>query len=361
MSLRWIACEATTGKIIADLVDLTAGTLKQTIGRYETATVSLPIPTAPDDWQRATAPGYATLIALDGDVPVWGGLVTQRQRSADASGVYTAELSLVTAEGYLDRRYVGDRTYTANNQEYIVAHLAATYAIPGGLLFGTDWAASGYPRDRTYRDDEDGTVYARITQLSGVVDGPEWTMQWGHAASPERYFPTLVVRGRLGAAPLAGLQPNAQFLMPGSVITAATVEDYSAGKGANDVMATGSSQGDMRPTSDHQTLTDLRPKFEFRWSPSSTVTVVDTLNLHAQRALAVLGNGSNAVTLTADSRTAPRLGVDWVLGDDVGYGVEHPAWPDGLAGVGRAIGWERDDTTVTPILAVTELSAGEDA
>ena len=43
MSLRWIACEATTGKIIADLVDLTAGTLKQTIGRYETATVSLPI------------------------------------------------------------------------------------------------------------------------------------------------------------------------------------------------------------------------------------------------------------------------------------------------------------------------------
>ena len=126
MSLRWIACEATTGKIIADLVDLTAGTLKQTIGRYETATVSLPIPTAPDDWQRATAPGYATLIALDGDVPVWGGLVTQRQRSADSSGVYTAELSLVTTEGYFDRRYVGNVAYVGGgwDQNSIAANLA---------------------------------------------------------------------------------------------------------------------------------------------------------------------------------------------------------------------------------------------
>ena len=365
MSLRWIACEATTGKIIADLVDLTAGTLKQTIGRYETATVSLPIPTAPDDWQRATAPGYATLIALDGDVPVWGGLVTQRQRSADSSGVYTAELSLVTTEGYFDRRYVGNVAYVGGgwDQNSIAANLAYTHAAADGrsLPLTVDMVASATMRDRTYRDDEDGTLYTRLAQLSGVLGGPEWTIGWAHLSGPERYVPVFRVRDRLGSAPLAGLQPNAQFLMPGSVITAATVEDYSAGKGANDVMATGSSQGDMRPTSDHQTLTDLRPKFEFRWSPSSTVTVVDTLNLHAQRALAVLGNGSNAVTLTADSRTAPRLGVDWVLGDDVGYGVEHPAWPDGLAGVGRAIGWERDDTTVTPILAVTELSAGEDA
>ena len=52
----------------------------------------------------------------------------------------------------------------ASGDSGFVAHLAATYAIPGGLLFGTDWAASGHPRDRTYRDDEDGKIATMLDE-----------------------------------------------------------------------------------------------------------------------------------------------------------------------------------------------------
>lgn len=359
MSLTWVAVEQSTGRIIADLPDITVGTLKQTIGRYESATASLPIPSAPEDWQRATRPAYAALIALDGDVPVWGGLVTQRTRTVDASGVYTASLGLVTAEGYFDNRFVGDQTFAAQDQSTIAASLVSSWAAPSGLPFAVDSVASGALRDRAYRDDEDGTVYARLTQLSGVLGGPEWTVQWVHLPSPERYVPQLVVRSRLGSAPPVGLNPAALFAMPGSISQVATVEDYTAGKGANDVMATSSSQGDARPQSPHQVAAaDGRPKREYRWSPSSSITDPSTLTAHAQRALGVLQNGSNAITLTANRLTAPRLGTDWFLGDDVAYDVDHPAWPDGLAGTGRAIGWEMDDVTVTPILAVSAIEDG---
>ena len=274
VTLRWVAVEQRTGRIIADLPDLSAGSLKQTIGRYESTTATLPIPTAPDDWQRATRHGYAALIALDedDDSPLWGGLVTKRTRSA--SGV--ASLGLVTAEGYLDGVYVGDVAYAGVDQNAIAANLVDAYARPGGLPFILDWAASATVRDRTYRDDEDATVYSRLTQLSGVVGGPEWTIGWRHLSSPERYVPVLVVRDRLGAAPPAGLGPAASFDMPGSVISVETVEDYSAGSGANDVTATGQSQGDVRPQSPHQVAADDgRPRREYRWSPSSSTSSVD--------------------------------------------------------------------------------------
>lgn len=360
MTLQWVAVEQSSGRIIADLPDLSAGTLKQTIGRYESTTASLPIPTAPDDWQRATRPGYAALIALDDGVPLWGGLVTQRKRGADESGVYEAQLGLVTAEGYFDSRYVGDWTYTATDQVVIAADLAARWAAGAdGLQIVLDYTVSGTSRDRTYRDDEDATLYTRLAQLMGVIGGPEFTVGWQWLHSPERLVPVFRCRDRLGAAPLAGLGPNASFELPGSVSQVESVEDYSQGKGANDVMATGSSQGDVRPQSPHQTgPDDGRPKREFRWSPSSSIIVVDTLTAHAQRALAVLQDGSNAITLTANRQTAPRLGVDWGLGDDVEYDIDHPAWPDGLSGVGRAIGWELDDTTVSPILAVPTIENG---
>lgn len=360
MTLTWVAVEQSTGRVIADLPGLSAGTLKQTIGRYESTTAVLPIPTAPDDWQRATRPGYAALIALDGDVPLWGGLVTQRKRGADADGGYTASLGLVTAEGYFDTRYVGDWTYTATDQSVIAADLAARWAAGvDGLQLVLDYTVSGVNRDRTYRDDEDATLYTRLTQLMGVIGGPEFTVGWQWLHSPERLVPVFRCATRLGAAPLAGLGPNASFELPGSISQVETVEDYSAGKGANDVMAVGSSQGDARPQSPHQFgPADGRPKREFRWSPSSSIIITDTLTAHAQRAVAVLQDGSNAITLTANRADAPRLGIDWGLGDDVAYDIDHPAWPDGLSGVGRAIGWELDDTTVSPILAVTTIENG---
>lgn len=368
MALRWLACEARTGRIIADLPNLAqTSPLKLTIGRSETAMASLPIPGAPDDWQRATMPGYSTLIALDNDVPVWGGLVTQRRRLANA-GARVAALSLTTMEGYFDRRYVGTVTYAAQQQTAIVAALALAYA--GGadgipLQFST--TASATLRDRTYSDLDDMTLYSALTNLMGVLGGPEWTVSWTRLSSPERYVPVLQSADRIGAPAPALFGPAAEFYLPGSILSAETVEDYGSGQGANDVMANSSSQNDVRPSSPHQIgPDDGRPKFEYRWMPSSSIINIDVLTAHAQRALSILAPGSTALTIVAQKVSgtgfvAPRLGTDWFIGDDIRYQLDDPAWPDGLAGIGRAIGWQLNDDTVAPILALPNLNPVEDA
>lgn len=374
MTLRWVSVEARSGKIIADLPDLAqTSPLKLTLGRSETATANLPVSSdSPTDWQLATQPGYAALVALDDtlDIPLWGGLVTRRERTGD-SGAPVAKLSLSTVEGYFDRRYVGNHTYAAQQQTAIVASLVLAHAGDAlGLPFQYQTAASAILRDRTYSDLDDMTLYTALTNLMGVINGPEWTVSWMQLTSPVRYVPVLQTADRIGVSPPVGFGPAAEFSMGdmGSVITATTVEDYGRGAGANDVMAVSSSQNDARPQSPHQiSADDGRLKFEYRWMPSSSIINVDVLTSHAQRALAILSPGTTTVSMIAQRveneqrYAAPRLGKDWFLGDDAYFDLRHVMWPDGLNGTGRVVGWQLDDVTVAPILALPNLDPQEDS
>lgn len=375
MTLRWVAVEARTGLVIADLPGLDVGTVKATIGRYESCTATLPVPTAPANWLRATLPGGTCLVLLDDpgtgvqSTPVWGGLVSTRQRGIGD----TVDLGVATVEAYLDRRYVGDITYSGLLQSQIVQSLVETFAAEGapsglpGLPFEVQRIPGADPaRDRTYADADDKTVYAALQALAGLQGGIEWTVVWQWRTDDPthpRLIPVVQVGSRLGTSPTPGLKPSATFEAPGAVTDALLVEDYSTGKGATSVVAYSSGQGSARPQSPPQLATDPdRPTFEYRWSPSSSITDVDTLTSHAQRALALLAPGANALSLAADLSAAPALGRDWGLGDDVGYKLAGAGFPAGLEGVGRAIGWQLELPTqgktgqVTPILAVDQIT-----
>jgi hypothetical protein len=64
---------------------------------------------------------------------------------------------------------------------------------------------------------------------------------------------------------------------------------------------------------------------------------------------------------------APKLNVDWFLGDDVGYqlgGLDSngndtfPSFPGGLSGVARAVGYQieiSDTPIITPVIAGPSL------
>ncbi|TFB96518.1 MULTISPECIES: hypothetical protein [unclassified Cryobacterium] len=413
--LTWVATDLRTGLLLADLPDLDVSNVKATIGRYESTTATLPIPSAPENWQRATLEGAACLNLLSDGNPIWGGNVTKRIR--DESDKIT--ISLVTVESYLDRRYVGDVSYGATvanpsipsvGQNNIVASLVNAYIADGakpGLPIRVQFTTAGVGalRDRTYLDASDKTVYSALTELMGVIGGPEWTVGWEWQHNPERITPVLYVGDRIGAAVPSGMGPAATFEMPGSVISVSMLEDYSAGKGANDVMAVSSASGSVRPQSPRQLSAGTsRPTFEYRWTPSTSITDVGTLSAHAQQALGILSNGSATVNLSAVVSDAPVLGVDWSIGDDIGFaigGLEDdpamkavttktgfdlftdvfhdifgtpgkssialarantlgresvPAFPGGFAGVARCIGWELE-ISETPIITPTLLSA----
>ncbi|WP_426989681.1 hypothetical protein [Pseudarthrobacter sp. Y6] len=180
MTLSWISVDSNNGSVIADLPTLRVdGALKATLMRYESQTATLPMDQAPPNWRVATRKGAIFLVALDeSEAPLWGGMVIRRNRKVGEG----AAMSLVTAEGYLDRVYVGDETFTAEPQNLIVKTLVEKYAKTGslrGLPIRVEVVGSnGVARDRAYKDSEDKTLYSILTDISGVIGGPEWTIGW---------------------------------------------------------------------------------------------------------------------------------------------------------------------------------------
>ena len=362
MTISWISVNANNGSVITDLTDLRVeAALKQTLMRYESQTAKLPLDTAPTNWRQATRKRSVFLVALDilkvgTEVPVWGGMVIKRVTNEGPD----VDLSLVTAEGYLDRVFVGDENYNDVPQNLIVKDLiekyAATTATKRGIPIRVQiHGGDGTPRTRNYTDAADKTLYSILRDLSGVVGGPEWTIGW-EWVDDQTLGLVAHVGDRLGSPPPAGLNPAAQFYLPGAVDSAELTEGYGSSEGANDVMAVSSGVDGARPQSPHQVdTTDASPRFEYRWTPSTSITDVNTLTAHAQRALAAMKNGTLALAITANRQEAPRLGTDWFLGDDIGFDLTAPAWPAGLTGTARVVGVEITDTTITPLIDVSNI------
>lgn len=366
--LSWVSVNANDGSITADLPTLQVdGALKQTLMRYETQTAHLPMGSddtdaPPPNWETATREGAVFLVALsealDNEprgLPLWGGLVNRHERTV-GDGV---ALSLATAEAYLDRVYVGDHTFTNVPQNTIVETLVETYVQTGvkrGLPIRVQLVGSaGTARTREYKDSEDKTLYSVLTEFSGVIGGPEWTIGW-EWVDERKLGLVFYVGDRIGAVAPAGLNPAAQFYLPGPVQSATLTKGYGSDEGANDIMAVSSGLDGARPQSPHQTNnTDLRPRFEHRYTPSTSIKEVSTLTGHAQRALAAMKDGSLALTLTANREEAQQLGTDWNIGDDVGFDITAPEFPNGLTGTARCVGWELTETTVTPLIDVTDI------
>ena len=357
--LSWLSVNANNGSIIADLPTLRVdGALKRTIGRHEAQTAVLPLDGAPSNWRTATRKKAVFLVALSEPLeneprglPVWGGMVTERTTS-HKEGV---SLSMVTAEDYLNDRYVGNETFTATPQNTIVRFLVEKYVAtgekPGLPIRVVELPGANPARDRTYWDADDKTVFALVDELSGVEGGPEWTIGW-EWVDERRLGLVLYVGERIGSPAPVGIGPSSWFDLPGNVQDAELVEGYRRGEGANQVMATSSGSADARPQSlHHHHYGDGRPTVEFRWSPSTSITDTSTLDSHATRALSGLKDGTVALAITATTNETTPFG----LGDTVGFDLTSPAWPDGIRGTARALGIEWTDTTITPVLDVTGI------
>jgi hypothetical protein len=208
----------------------------------------------------------------------------------------------------------------------------------------------GLARNRHYLDSSNITVYSVLTALASVIGGPEWCMSWMWQHNPEKVVPVLTVGNRIGTQAAAGLGPNVIFETP-MLQTGSVGFDWSSGFGANVVTAYSSASKGGSQTA---VALDLmgRPYWEYRFSPSTSITDPAVLLDHAEGALVNMADGGHPVTIVAPrDRVGQVLGVDWNLGDDIGYLLTAPTLPDGYEGVGRCIAYETTPTTVTPILA----------
>jgi hypothetical protein len=153
-----------------------------------------------------------------------------------------------------------------------------------------------------------------------------------------------------------GFEPAAVFEVPGPMVTVELVEDWTGDNAGNDFMASSTAIADVRPESTHVLVADPeRPTLEYRFTPSTSITETDTLDQHAQAKSVQLGNGLNQLSFTSNTKDAPVLGVDWFIGDDIGYAIAGsvPAFPGGVSGTVRSFGFQYDQGAVnkiTPIL-----------
>ena len=384
MTYSWLACRATDGRVIAELPGLTVEQVGATLCDWWTGSATLRLDDATTgEWRRATAPWASYLVCLDEgspgrpalEHPIWGGWITSRQ----TSGADQVSLGIASWEAYLARRFVRDLVYPDSEQCGLLAHMVGqcvtapipSAPIPPALL--VEHVSGSITRHREYEQASQKTVASVMQELSGVEQGPEWTVTWRHLSGPERYLPVLTIRDRIGAAKPEGMPSPASVLtMPGAVTQFSVVEDWTEGKGATAVTATSTAEGDTLPMSAGQGYTDPgRPTLGDRHTPSSAIPDIGTPRSHAARALAVMRDGAVAITLTAAAEAAPRLGLDWGLGDDIGWSLAARSVSPGrripgdpasgwipVEGVGRAIGWEASLSgveTVTPILESTEV------
>jgi len=356
--LNWYGCDLVTGAIVEELQDLVPqGNLSSFLGNYFSAALTLPIPIsgfgdAPNNWLGATEEGRTMIVCALNNQPIWAGIVLVRQGGSDA----TVSLSCITLEGYLDRRYVGNHTYTQQDQSSVIAAgLIGDANTTEGIGFTVDAPASGTLRDRTYLDQDDKTVLSALRELMAVDGGPEWAVVLSWTDTTQTAIKkTFMVRPRIG---YASDTPNAVFSTEAlSDTTYMYTEDYTSGRGANHVVATSSGQGTTRPQSaparDTASLAAGWPRWEYRFSPSSSITNVATLNAHATNTLGITRRGAHILTLKARLDAFPMLGTDWTLGDDIGFELKGHRHPAGLTGTARVVGWELDVLagTVSPIL-----------
>ncbi len=351
MALQWLAASLRTGAVLAEFPDMSEQGLRRTIGQYETTTVTFPVTDTqhrpPENWLDATTIYKTMLVALnDAGDPIWGGIVGQRRRS----GGTAVQPSVATPEAYATRRFVRQKLqYPDTDRLFIASDLINRYILDGasgrnGLPLRVDVQTFGNPVDGDYADTDDKSVYSILQDLGG-----EWTVGLEWQTGPERITQVWQLSERLGAAASPQLGPAVTLDWPGNLASVEIVEDYSEGKGGNDVMATSSGQGSVRPQSDHQpTQQPDRPVVEIRESAGDNITKKTRLNEYAQRVLAARSAGSVGYTLTI-SQTRPEA-FAFGLGDDIGISLSGPEFPDNPNSVLRVAGIQYDEGTVSPIM-----------
>lgn len=342
---QFLAVSLTSGIVLAEFPDLQVSKLSYRFEETTSGTVLIPWRNIPSNWVEATVPYGVAIILVRGSTVLWGGIVVKRERTLQGEGL---SLTLVTVEHYFDSVYVKGHVYSNRDQCEIVKDLVLNTLNGHRFMLSVEASPSRVRRDRTYEESSDKTLLSVLQELSNVQNGPEWCTAW--RVDDGRYVPVLTVADRIGSR-----TPATTF--DESVMTSFRVlEDYTAGYGANMVVAVGStgSEGQLRSDVmiDDQSY---RPVVEHVVRPSSSITQKKTLDAHAMSSLRQLKDGTNTVDMTLSLMAAPVVYEEWKPGDVVAWAIADDSgrFAGFEHGEARVVGYDIDFSgvwTITPVL-----------
>jgi hypothetical protein len=296
-------------------------------------------------------------VDADGDHIIWGGLVRRR---TSGPGPWV-DVSCDTLERYFNRRYIkASRSWTDADPAQIAVDVL-TFAGLGPMTIAATMTGNAV-LDGHYDDSDNKTVGSVLSDLSGLANGIEWTvdLEWADAAHTLMRY-VVRIAPRLGTP--GGISAT-QWTMPGCVTGFTFIEDYGEETGANDVTALSSGEGGAKPKStryeDTGLLSSSYAQFERRFTPATSITSTQTLDQYAEAELARTRLGLTQLTISANLDAAPRVNLDWWLGDDIDVALTCERFPRRLGSDGfweagytrrlRTVGWDLDfdARTLTP-------------
>lgn len=342
---QFLAVSLTSGIVLAEFPDLQISKLSYRFEETTSETATLPWWDIPSNWVEATIPYGTAILLVRGSTVLWGGIVVKRERTLQGDGL---SLTLATVEHYFDSVYVKSHVYSNRDQCEIVEDLVSTTLEDHRFMLSVEASPSSIRRDRTYEESSDKTLLDVLQELSNVQNGPEWCTAW--RVDNGRYVPVLTVADRIGSR-----TPITTF--DESVMTSFRVlEDYTAGYGANMVVAVGNTSAEGQFRSDVMVdVQSYRPVVEHVVRPSLSITQKKTLNSHAMSSLRQLQDGTNTIGMALSLMAAPVVYEEWKPGDVVAWtitddsgrfvGFDH--------GEARVVGYDIDFSgvwTITPVL-----------
>lgn len=342
---QFLAVSLTDGIVLAEFPNLQVSRLSYRFEEVTSETMMLPWENIPSNWGEATIPYGVAILLVRGSTVLWGGIVVKRERTLQGEGL---TLTVATVEHYFDSVYVKDHVYSAWGQTWIVKDLVTSTLKDHRFMLDVETEHSPIKRDRTYEESSDKTLLSALQELSNVQGGPEWCTSW--KADGGRYVPVLTVADRIGS-----LTPVTTF--DESVMTSLKVlEDYTAGYGANSVVAAGASTDVGQLRSDVMVAEQsYRPVVEHVVRPSSSISRKETLDAHASSSLRQLRDGTNTVAMSLSLMAAPMVYEEWGPGDAVAWTVADDAgrFAGFAQGEARVVGYDIDFSgvwTITPVL-----------
>jgi hypothetical protein len=370
VELEWWAVDFKTGTVFAKVQVQTAGKLAKFLSMGTETTVAVRCSRDGVElpgWDEATQKRRMLLVAVDvaSRHIVWGGLIRRR---TSGPGPWV-QCSLDSLERYFNRRYINS-TFSFN--EVDVAQIAVDVLAPivadldplevNATMTGT--AVSGF-----YDTTDNKRVGSLLDDLSAtkLAGGIEWTvdLEWADAEHTQLRY-VVRIAPRLGTA---GGVAATRWTMPGCVTDFTYLEDDGEETGANDTIALSSGEGESKPMSTRYEATDLleaEARFERRFTPATSITSTETLDQYAEADHAATRLGFTQLTITANLDAAPRVNLDWWMGDDIDVALTCDRFPrrqdaDGYWEAGytrrlRTVGWELDPDAKTIVPRIREAA-----
>jgi alkaline phosphatase D len=345
-SVTWLGVHQTTGRIIAELPDITGEPNRQ-LSAYANAQLEIPLADPGpghvpiEQILQCTDGRSAALVCVINDLPLWVGMPTDRVYGSAP----TMTVPTCTPEGYFVKRRVKSHSFRGMDRAMVAYQLALdAEQLDGqwqGLGLEYDIRLTGDLIDIDYAATDRTTVYDAIRTL--CADGLEFEIGFDWAnASMTRIVKILRVARRIGRvdAPAAMFDTTA-----GTGLDYRQKDSWQAGKYANYITAIGPGQGDSQPAGepaiDVFALDNGAPVVEHIIEPGNQITDPVMLTGFANAELPFRQYGSTVYEVDGILNGYPRLGVDCLNGDMVSLRMKGPGHRRGreLIVEPRMTGW----------------------